>query len=109
MRPEVTEERVINPSHAFSPGDQTIGGVNTYTQNLGIQSRESGCISLVERDLLTSYGCPGKREESQHDVPAAERTECYRLFQVRRKGEIRRGSAKTNCHRETSISGIVPD
>ena len=36
MRPEVAEKWVVNPAKAFSPGDQTIGRVNAYTQNLGI-------------------------------------------------------------------------
>ena len=82
VRPEITEERIVNPSHAFSPGDQTIGGVNTYTQNLGIQSREFGCISLVERDLLTSYRRPGEGEESEDHVFAAIGTERDRFLKV---------------------------
>ena len=109
MRPEIAEKGVVYPAQAFSPGDQTIGGVNAYTQNLGIQSRELGAFSLVERDLLTSYWRPGKGEEGQDDVPAAQGTKRDWLAQMRREGEIRRGSANLNSHRITSIAGIVPD
>jgi hypothetical protein len=42
--------------------------VNANAQNLGVQSRETGRIGLVRRDLARSDGCPGHGEEDQHHV-----------------------------------------
>ena len=44
--------------------------INTYAQDLGIQSRELASVGFIRRDLARSDGCPGLREEYQHNVLA---------------------------------------
>ena len=44
--------------------------INTYAQDLGIQSRELAIVGFVRRDLARSDGCPGFWEEHQHNVLA---------------------------------------
>ena len=42
--------------------------VNTYAQDLGIQSREFTGVGFIRRDLACSDGCPGQREKYKDDV-----------------------------------------
>ncbi len=62
--------------------------INAHAQDLGIQSLELALIGLVRWDLARSDGCPGFREENQHDVPAAIITQLDVFIQVGRQGKI---------------------
>jgi hypothetical protein len=42
--------------------------INTYAQDLGIQSRELAGVGFIRRDLARSDGCPGLWEKHQYDV-----------------------------------------
>jgi hypothetical protein len=44
--------------------------INTYAQDLGIQSRELAGVGFVRRDLARSDGCPSQWKEHQHNVLA---------------------------------------
>jgi hypothetical protein len=66
MRPEITQERIMDSSQAFGPGIKAWNVVNADTQNLGIISRELSQVGFVRRDLARSYGCPGLRKKCQN-------------------------------------------
>lgn len=72
MRPEIAQQGKTDPSQALGPRLQAGDMVNTDAQNLGIQSRELGFLSLVRRDLAASDGGKGKREKGQDDITAAK-------------------------------------
>ncbi len=93
VRPEIAQQGVIYSTQVLSPGNQGGDRVNTYTQNLGIQSRELGLFDLIQRDLSRSYGRPGGWKECQDYVRTAQVAECDRLSQVGREGEIRGGGS----------------
>jgi hypothetical protein len=44
--------------------------INTYAQDLGIQSLELAFVGFVRWDLACSDGCPGLGEEHQNDISA---------------------------------------
>jgi hypothetical protein len=58
----------MDAAQRFRPGFEAGDVVDADAQDLGIQSRETGCFSLVRRDLVRSYGGPGQREEGQDDI-----------------------------------------
>lgn len=58
-------------------------------QDLGVQSRKTGCISLVGRDLACSDGRPGHGEEDQDHILAPIIAQRYIPVKVRRQGEVR--------------------
>jgi len=62
--------------------------IDTYAQDLGIQSRELARVGFVRRDLARSDGRPGLREKHQDDVFPTVVAERYVLIQMRRQGEI---------------------
>jgi len=93
VRPEIAEQGVIYSTKVFSPGDQGGDRVNTYTQNLGIQSRELGLFDLIQRDLSRSYRGPGGGEECKDNVRTAQVAQRNRLSQVGREGKIRGGGS----------------
>lgn len=47
MRPEITEQGIIDAAQAFSPGDDAGDVIYADAQDLGVQSRERGVFSLV--------------------------------------------------------------
>ncbi len=57
--------------------------INAHAQDLGIQSLELALIGFVRWDLARSDGCPGFREEHQHDVLAQVIAQLDVLVQVR--------------------------
>lgn len=91
VRPEIGEQRVGDAAEVFGPGREAGHGINADTQNLGVQSRETGHFGFVKRDLLRSYGGEGEREEGYDHIPAAVAAERDVRSQLRGQGEIRRG------------------
>lgn len=98
MRPEIAEERKTDASQAFGPGLQTGDMVNADAQNLGIQSRELGFLSLVRRDLSASNGGERQGKECDDHVSAAQFAERDRRIQVAFEGEIGSGIADFQFH-----------
>ena len=82
MGPEITQQGIVDAAQAFSPGLQTGYMIDTDAQNLGVQSREFGFFSLVGRDLIGSYRCPGEGKECQYHILPAQITQGDLFIQV---------------------------
>jgi hypothetical protein len=76
--------------------------VNADAQDLGVQSRKTGRVGLVGRDLARSDGCPGHRVEYQYDVLAAVVAKRNIFIQVGWQGEIGRHLPYDELHGHTS-------
>ena len=85
--------------------------VNTDTQDLGIYPVEPVESDLVRRDLGSSDGSPGQREESQNHIsPAEVIAQAHLLFGVILETEPRGSFANCECHLMALLSArpILP-
>lgn len=98
VRPKIRKQRVGDAAKVFGPGGEAGDGIHADTQNLGVQSRETGHFGFVKRDLLRSYGRESQREKSEHHILAAVIAERDICSQLRGQGEIRCGGAGFKCH-----------
>ena len=78
----------MDPAQALGPGDKAGDMINTYAQDLGIQSRKQSTFSFVRRDLACSYRRPGQWVERQHHVLPAQIAERDVFSKVAGEGEI---------------------